>query len=157
MAGYRQTELHRDGVLTVTCPLETLEWMEKGELYPYVLLELPTSLFRFASILYKEKAPNTLEVVLADMALMDLGGRKLRPHSPKSIEHRLHPGASCQGPAEKDLMWEEPMAFKPKEVLEKPDHCAFRLVRRVYEAFGFKEANIPCEYDRSLGRLVIPQ
>jgi hypothetical protein len=56
-----------------------------------------------------------------------------------------------------DLAWEDPLVFSLQEVIEEPDRCGFRLVRRVYEAFGFYEDAIPKEFDRKTGRLVLPE
>lgn len=39
----------------------------------------------------------------------------------------------------------------------EPDRCGFRLVRRVYRAFGLRESDIPSEFDRRVGRLILPE
>jgi hypothetical protein len=48
------------------------------------------------------------------------------------------------------------MVFSSQEVIDRPDRCAFRVVRRLYEAFGLSEDAIPHEYDREAGRLLFP-
>jgi hypothetical protein len=50
---------------------------------------------------------------------------------------------------------EDPLRFTYEEIRRTPDRCAFRLVRLLYEAFGFPEGAVPPEYDRRSGRLVL--
>jgi hypothetical protein len=58
---------------------------------------------------------------------------------------------------EPDLIWDEPLLFTLREVRDEPDRCGFRLVRRVYQAFGYDEEKVPSEFDRKAGRLILPE
>lgn len=44
-----------------------------------------------------------------------------------------------------------------EEIRQAPDRCAFKLVRFVYEAFGFPDEAVSPEYDRKAGRLALPE
>jgi len=153
------TEIHEDGGLLFATPIDRLHWKgREDELWPYPLLELPTSLFRLAATLYRRGEDETsfrrdLPVV-ADLALLGLAGWTLRPGTPESIGFRLAEPVPCQ--EGDDFLLTEPMTFPVDEVIEAPDRCAFRLLRRLYEAFGLDEEAIPHEYDRKSGRLVFP-
>lgn len=57
---------------------------------------------------------------------------------------------------EPDLIW-EPLVIPFGEIDEAPDHCGFRLVRRVYQAFGWRESAMPRQFDRETGRLILPE
>ena len=52
--------------------------------------------------------------------------------------------------------WPEPLQFDAAEMRDAPDPCAMRLVSRVYQAFGFREGELPDLFDRATGRLVSP-
>jgi len=43
-----------------------------------------------------------------------------------------------------------------KDLQSSPDRCAFRLLVRVYEAFGHPEESLPIELSRETGQLTIP-
>lgn len=43
------------------------------------------------------------------------------------------------------------------EILENPDRFAFRLLRELFEAFGYPESEMPREFDRKSGRLILPE
>jgi hypothetical protein len=153
------TEIHEDGGLLFATPIARLHW--KGganELWPYPLLEFPTSVFRLAATLYSHGSDDTslhpnLPVV-ADLALLGLTGWTLRPGSPETTQFLFAEPVTCQ---EGDhFLLTKPMVFSSQEVIDRPDRCAFRVVRRLYEAFGLSEDAIPHEYDREAGRLLFP-
>lgn len=80
-------------------------------------------------------------------------GRTLRPLSQVSFGYKL---AKPQ-PFDKDeIVAAGPLTFSFNEVQEEPDRCAFRLVRRIYEAFGLFEEDMSSEFDRESGRMILP-
>jgi hypothetical protein len=148
----RHVEIRRDGSLLFQAFLESLQW--KGEdIWPFVLLEYPISAFRIARKLYEGKM-NTDDTVVADLALFGLRGRKLRPGSPgtwfSSNRARIFNEAD-------DFLLDSPLVFKAEEIESEPDRCGFRLVERVYEAFGLGREAIPREFDQEVGRLILPE
>lgn len=56
-----------------------------------------------------------------------------------------------------DLLWEKPLVFSADEIENEPDRCGYRLVERVYEAFGYRREQIPAEFDTKSGRLLLPE
>lgn len=159
-----QTVVFADGGIEFKLPIEGLYWKLAGfqprggettkDLWPYCLLEYPISVFRLASALYKERAKGKVSSVLGDVALFGLRGWTLRPYSPRAIDYAFRQSAPY---AERDLVWDDPLEFDWEEILKKPDRCGFRLVARVYEAFGYYEDEIPMEFERESGRLRFPQ
>lgn len=153
-------EIFRDGAVQLTMPTINLYWKTTGwlgdaqpnEIWPYTLLEFPASIFRLASTIYREHKFDAQEA-LADLALFGVRGWTLRPFSPVSFGYKL---AKPQ-PFDKDeIIAPEPLGLSLTEVEEAPDRCAFRLVRRIYEAFGLFEEEMPTEFDRDSGRLILP-
>jgi hypothetical protein len=150
-------DVREDGTLSLSIDIESLTHSGKeNEIYPYALIEYPVALFRLASRLYPIQEAAGSNKVLADAALIGIRGWKLNPYSPRSI-HFQHPrNMSGAWTESRDLIWERPLQFSEKEIAEEPDWCGFRLVRRIYEAFGYFEDQIPVEFDRSKRRLIIP-
>jgi hypothetical protein len=154
--GYVETSVYRSGGLEHLAPLGALYWKgPEREIWPLVLLELPTSLFRVAAFLARDSGPlEGARHVQADIGLYDLAGWKLRGGSPRSIAARTEPPHPFQ--QENDLLLPNPLRFPRADVVEHPDRCAYQLVRQVYYRFGFKEDAIPREYDRGSGQLRLP-
>ncbi len=149
-----------DGAVEFSMPLINLYWKTTGyqgdkppnEIWPFVLLEYPASIFRLAATICRERrfpAPT----FLADLVLFGIAGWTLRPHSPSSLQYKLAKPRSAEG---KDILAPEPLSFSRDEIVGEPDRCAFRLVGRVYEAFGLFEEEMPAEFDRKSGRLILP-
>ena len=150
-------DIEQDGVLTCLAPLESFHYMgEDGELWPLALLEYPISAFRLARTVYRDFEPSSSVDVLADIAFFGVRGSKLRGGSILGRHWRRN--AVREYPEdEEDLTRPEPLVLSLSELLTEPDRCGFRLVRRVYEAFGYREREMPREYDRESGRLVLPE
>ena len=57
-----------------------------------------------------------------------------------------------------DLLELDPgqLIFDSEEVKTSPDRCGYRVVRLVYEKFGFDSEAIPREFDRTHGVLTFP-
>jgi hypothetical protein len=90
--------------------------------------------------------------VAADLALFGIGGWGLRGGTPEDDFLTNRPRRL----EEPDLIW-EPMVFSFREIEEEPDRCGFRLVRRVYHAFGWREEDMPRQYNTETGRLILPE
>lgn len=149
----RVSEIRRNGGLRFRAPLESLYWKgDPKELWPYILLEYPISAFRLARRIYEDKL-RPRDAVMVDLALIGIRGWKLRGGTPGTW--------GFSGPVEylesKDLIWEKPLVFSFEEVQAEPDRCGYRLVERVYEAFGLGRDSIPKEFDRQTGRLILPE
>jgi hypothetical protein len=150
----------RDGAIELTMPIINLYWKTSGgpgqtdvnEIWPYVLLEYPASVFRLAGKIYLEGGVQ-VDAVLADLALFGIHDWTLRPDSPVSFSYKAAEPKGFEG---KEIVSAEPLSFSLEEVINEPDRCAFRLVRRVYEAFGLFEEQMPAEFDRDSGKLILP-
>lgn len=141
-----------DGTMLFRVALHRLHHKgDENEIWPLVLLEFPISAFRIAHVFYQGYlAPD--DQVAADLALLGIGGWGLRGGTPGDF-----PGSKRPVPEEEsDLIW-EPLVFSFQEIDETPDRCGFRLVRRVYQAFGFRETDMPRQYDQEAGKLILPE
>lgn len=118
------------------------------------LLEYPTSLFRLARTLYSCHL-EAGDLVVSELALVRAVNRRLRPHSPAGWEYRQAKGRSL--PVLPDLVWPTPLVFPFEDLRRAPDQCSFRWISRLYAAFGFDENDIPAEFDRGSGRLMLTQ
>lgn len=149
----------RDGAIEFTMPTGNLYWKSTGwagdtqtnEIWPYALLEFPASVFRLAGTIYREHGFQT-EEVLSDLAVFGLSGWTLRPYSPVSFGYKLAKPRQFTG---KEII-AGAHKFPRKQVEEEPDRCAFRLVQRIYEELDYFEEEMPSEFDRESGRLVLP-
>ncbi len=158
-AGETCIQVFRGGAIEFTMPIINFYWKTTGglgnteanEIWPYALLEFPASVFRLAATIYREREFH-VEAVIADLALFGIKGWTLRPHSPVSFGYKL---ARPRLFEEEEIVSAEPLSFSLDEVINEPDRCAFRLVRRVYEAFGFFEDEMPTEFNRESGRLIL--
>lgn len=121
------------------------------EIAPFKLLEYPISSFRIARVVY-EGHLDPDDWVLADLALFGILGLGLRQGTPDDFFF----GNDLERSEEADLTW-EPQAFAFHEIQEAPDRCGFQFVRRIYHAFGWRESDMPRQYDRENGRLILPE
>jgi len=148
-----RVELFEDGRAMFMASFGALAWKDE-DIWPLALLEYPISAFRILSRIYREQAGKDFRVV-ADLALFEVGDRGLKPGSPGSFRFGTQPRRRLtEG---QDVFLERPLEFSRIEVVEEPDRCGFRLLRRIYQAFGMREEDIPAEYDRKTGRLVLPE
>ncbi|HEX5761012.1 MAG TPA: ATP-binding protein [Thermoanaerobaculia bacterium] len=148
-------EVRRDGGLVFGLPLRRLHWKgdDPREIWPLALLEFPISAFRIARVLY-EGVLRAQDRVVAELALFGIKGWKLRPGSPGSWSRLGGPESFTESA---DFTLERPLVFRFEEIEAEPDRCGYRLIERVYEAFGLRREAIPEEFDRSAGRLVLPE
>jgi hypothetical protein len=128
-------------------------------LWPYAVLEYPISVFRIASTLYGATGDSRMEdkaavAVVVHLAVFGLSGWTLRPGSPR--RWTLRPPAANPYTEGEDFVLERPLVFAAEE-LEQPDLCGFRLIQRLYGAYGFSRSQIPEEFDQRVGRLVLPE
>lgn len=155
----RFTRISGDGTIEFSVPLSALHWSgdDPYELWPYCLVEWPVSVMRLAGTLYRMQGrPAGDDRILADLAMFGAAEYWLRPHSPGSIYNTLAPAGQPRL-VEPDLEW-RPLVLPYDEVVDEPDRCTFRLVRRIYDAFfGEGEDKIPQEFNRREMRLVLPE
>lgn len=145
-------ELAESGALRFWVALERLHSKgEEREIWPPALLEYAVSAFRIARVVYESELGDD-DRVAADLALLGVEGWGLREGTPG--DYFL--GNELSQLEEPDLIW-EPVRFGFAEIEQAPDRCGFRLVRRVYQAFGFRESAMPTVYDRESGRLILPE
>jgi hypothetical protein len=141
----RRVAVFEDGSARFSCGYGGLtSRLARGneEINPHALLELPTSALRIMSRAYTELARLDFRL-LAELDLFDLDGRTLWSHQ--------HPNEA------RDIVFERPLEFTKQEILTEPDRCAFRLVRRVFQAFGLRESFMPADFDERSGRLVMSE
>lgn len=146
------TRVSADG--RITCRVQTGRLLLNdgdGEISPFKLFEYPVSAFRIGRVIYKgHLGPD--DSVVADLAFFGIAGLGLREGTPSDFFF----GNDLVRIDEPDLLW-EPIVFPFREIDETPDRCGFRLVRRVYHAFGWRESDMPKQYDRDTGRLILPE
>lgn len=151
-----QVEIRTDGAMTFDLSLPGLRWKgEDREIWPLTLLEYPVSAFRLGREIYADHLQDS-DPLVADLAFSRIRGWKLRPGSPAADRHFWSDRPAIEYPGvDPDLTWQKPLVFRYREIREEPDRCGYRLVRRVYEAFGLPEKQMPPEFDRRRGRLVL--
>lgn len=125
------------------------------ELDPIALLELPISALRLAAAAYRGRVKLDLPVAL-DLALLEIDGWRLRRGTPGTAYFRGAAGRSMEKQEESELVW-DPLVLPIREITEQPDRCGFRLARRIYQAFGIGESDMPRFYDHTSERLVLPE
>jgi hypothetical protein len=139
--------------------LESAEALPVGAsrtINPLKLSEYLVSAFRISKAVYTDKVATLGEPppeIVVDLLLVGLEGAVLMRR-----RGRVDP--------EENPVYEEgrefslaggPLVFGMQEVLEEPDRCGFRLMHKVYEAFGLRDEALPKEFDRKTGRLVLPE
>jgi hypothetical protein len=150
-------EIRIDGGMRFTFSLSALHWVqgEEREIWPVMLLEYPISASRLASKIYDYGLPSTVEIV-SDLALFGVRKWKLRAGSPTFGHFVRSTRPAKEYSNDQDLQSSRPLVFKYEEILDEPDRCGYRLVRRVYEAFGIRDEDMPRKFDPKIGRLVLP-
>jgi hypothetical protein len=152
-------EVHETGEIEFSAGLARLQW--KGEaksIWPFALLELPTSVVRLARTLYGEhakKPPSTEAHIVLGLGIFGIRGWTLAPYSPNSIGYQF-PLSKPSEFNEEDHFFGKAVVVTYRELDAKPDRCAHALVRQVYRAFQYEEDKIPVEYNRESGQLTIP-
>lgn len=110
------------------------EFKKRPRLYPYPLIEYPSSFLSLYKNLIKFVSYNSTFIV--SMQFFNLKGYVLNPYSPQSFGFMT---SSSQQFADKDLL------VPPLEVDYNfnPDKTAYQLLRYVYAAFGYSSDAIP--------------
>jgi hypothetical protein len=134
-------------------------------LYWLTLLEVPTSVFRLLSKMLRyetlwEELPLENSLFVSSVALLGLQGWTLRPYSPQLQQLQGWWNYLLRDPhssSDRDFILAQPFGFTLRAIRDDPDRCGFRLVSRIYEAFGFGTAELPSEFDQKSGRLVLSE
>lgn len=155
--GYLEVSILRNGGIELQGDLAMLHWKgDPKEIWALTLMEYCASVARLAGKVYENHTDLGREAaVLADCALFSVGEWGLKPGSPRSLNYMM--GNMAHYSEAKDLMWNDPLIVSVDDLVHYPDYIAFRLTRRVFEAFGFREDAIPSEYDRQEKRLNWPR
>ncbi len=140
-------QVHRSGLIALCLSLAHLYRQgPERTFWPPALLEYPTSVIRLAKFVY---APHGPKEVAVDLALLGVAGWTLRPYTVNSIRFQMSEVSPFQD--EQDLIWSRPIFYSWSELEQSPDSCAYRWIRRVYEAFGYAESQIPVEFHPEQG------
>lgn len=151
---FEDVEIHTTGAILFTAPLDRLHW--KGgekEIWPYALIEYPVSILRLASKVF-EKWGADMSEAFVDFAFVGLRDWTLWGGSPRDPSGRFQPPPAYEEP---DLVPAKPFKFRRKEIIKEPDRCGFRLITSIYRAFHYEEKDVPPEFDRKTGVLIIPR
>lgn len=144
-------EIRRDGGLLFSAPLESLYWKgEQNQIWPPVLLEYVVSAFRIARSIYEGQL-QPRDTVVTDLVISGLKGWQLSPGIPGRWQSRSRVFSEAE-----DFALVQPLAFFFEEVEAEPDRCGYRLIERIYEAFGFRREGIPF-FNQEASRLVLPE
>lgn len=154
---YREVSIMRSGAIELLGEMEMLHW--KGnpkEIWALTLMEYCASVARLAGKVYDNLTDLGRDsAILVDCALFSVSEWGLKPGSPRSLNYMM--GNMVHYSEAKDLMWNDPLSVSMDDLVNYPDHIAFRLTRRVFEAFGLREDAIPGEYDRQEKRINWPE
>jgi hypothetical protein len=151
-----KTVVGRNGQVEMEVPMSELKYTGRGltdsnAIHPFALCEYPTSLVRFVAMLIRLDEGGAGDYRFA-LALTRARGWKLWPFGPG----RMGWGNPFHGVGEyedADDLLLEPITFRRGELIEAPDHCAYRLVRLIYEAFHLGADKMPPEFDPVTKRL----
>lgn len=124
------------------------------DIWPFTLLEYPVSAFRMLKRIFTEQTDTSFNL-LADLAFLGLKDRQLAAGSPGDFSFDFRDAQSFEDGD--DLVLASPLAFEGREIVQEPDRCAFRLLRKIYQGFGYREDAIPREFSRASGRLILPE
>jgi Putative DNA-binding domain len=150
-----RVELRREGGLLFVSPLSGLHWQgQSKEIWPLALCELPVSALRIAGAVYQDRIPPDRQIVV-DLALIGIQGWTLRPGTPgRGFEFMASNPARIEG--DDDFLLDRPLIVRTGDLVENPDAIGYRLIERVYEAFGFRREQMPQVFDPVTRRLVLP-
>ncbi len=145
--------LYADGTLDYTGPLQILEHSEARVLYPYALLEYPTSFMRLAARLLHGRDAGSRRATF-DLLIQGIEGWRLWPYSPHAAGYGEE--FFARPPCDEDILTlPKPLEFGGADLTERPDACAWDAIRRIYLEFGYSEEHIPREFDQERKRLRI--
>jgi hypothetical protein len=152
------TTISTRGDIEFSSVLERLQGQGQAKsLWPLALLEFPVSVARLARTLYAMHAsrplPRDTPIVLG-LGLFQIKEWRLAPGSPHSMAYLVEKPRAY---TESDSFLGEPLVVPWAEFDAWPDRCAYRLVRQVYQAFGYEERDIPQEFNRDTGQLTFPR
>lgn len=157
--GYASVAFSEHGTIKSRTWLEALRWRNEGQVfYPFALMEHVAAVLRLASTVYQAlsegAAPNRDAQVFLDAGLRGAEGWGLKPGSPDSIGYMRREPAPLNG--DDVVLWDTPVEFRLGDVVETPDRCALRVVRRIYGLFGYTDRDLPPQFDQEKGMLLIP-
>lgn len=147
--------IHESGRIDFTTPLERLHWKgPEKTIFPWSLLELPTSVLRLAAKLFDP--PNPGISIAIDLGLFGITGWTLRPGTPGTWDYDYAHEKASTFEDGRDLLLTQPLRVDASSFIANPDETGFRLAQRLYRSFGLRDDAIPAEFDRETRRLSIP-
>lgn len=120
-------------------------------IWPLALIEYPVSGLRIVQQVYENLLSSDAKVIVV-LALFHVGERGLIWGSPNDFRFDArgrHTLSEDEATAE--------LVLSASDLLENPDLCGFRLLRLIYQSFGIREEDMPREFDRKTGRLILPE
>jgi hypothetical protein len=154
---HRRIKIMESGGIRFHTALDSLHLRgEANQIWPYALVEFPVSVVRLASAVYFREAREKIErkAVVMDFELIGATGWELKPFSPDDLMFSAREGMCL---ADDDWFFPDPPSFTFAQIIDEPDACAFKLVRKAYQAFGHTEEKIPHEFDPATHQLRLPQ
>lgn len=147
--------IQQDGGIGCRADLERLHHSERPkEIHPLALLELVVSVFRLMKTLIAWPCAGSTTEIVSAIALVNRDGWKLPAYPPGTSGYLTGYGASDVREVSSVFTADLP-AYEADRVAERPDECAYRLVKLVFRAFGLPVERIPWQYDRDKGRLLL--
>src|SRR6185312_14495188 len=136
----RRVEVGRNGGLVFSALLEALEMpafrrafrLEENEIFPPAFVEYIVSAFKMARVIYLDLL-HPQDAVVVDLILTGARGLKLRAGVYSQVK-------ALQS---EDFVLTKPLRFPFREIAEDSESCGYRLIERVYEAFGLRREDIP--------------
>ena len=153
---YMEVSIYRTGGIELIGKMEMLHHKgEPKEIWSLTLMEYCASVARLAGKVYTNHSDLKPEdTVLVDLAFINVREWGLKPGSPRSLNYMMEDLSYFS--EMRDLVWNDPISVTINDLAEYPDYVAFRLIRRVFEAFGYREEAIPSEYNREEKRIMWP-
>ncbi len=154
---FRHLRVRTNGRVEFMTDMEDFEWGPstrggKGgwSLYPYTVTEYPVSLLRFLGYIYQGTSRD--QKVLLQSVFFGVKGSTLAPYRPgppyRYLSRELQP-------CDEDVLYcpIDPLAPSVRDILEGPDSVALRMIKPLYEEFGYDEEKIPF-YERASARFI---
>jgi Schlafen, AlbA_2 len=155
-----------DGGIVFAVPLASLEGWLSGSpnhlkachlLHPISMGEYTASVFRLAAAVYSDPGLGSCDAgapILARLAVFGLRDWVLLPGPFQNQLFNQHRAARLSA---SDYVRARSLVVSVDGIRNAPDRYAFRLLRDLYEAFGFYEEDLPPEFDRATGRLMLSE
>lgn len=148
------TTIRSDGSVESMAGIDFVDFEEKRELYPFALVEYPTSVLRLFRTMHRARDETAAAgPCFVGLSLHGLRGWKLRPRSPDAAVYRELPGHPHLTYEESDVLSVDLASVDWEDLMSDDDRVALRLVRGVYRTFGYEDDPLPREFDQESMKL----